>query len=192
MPETFNGDRNQYDRWKHKIMMYTEDLSPEEAMSTIMLYVTGPRVSRWKLAYCKNNRVGNMWNKMYKQFWKDLDDLFIDPNVARQALMRLQQCRMGTCEATEFFMEFEELASMAGFDVTKDPPHMLDILEHALPREWVRLWHDMNIVPTTYQEWKNRTCSIDTSQRKFQLTHPSTPTHVPIHRPLVMPYQLAY
>ena len=40
---------------------------------------------------------------------------------------------MGTCEATEFFTEFEELASMAGFNVTKDPPHMLDILEHTLP-----------------------------------------------------------
>ena len=91
-----------------------------------------------------------MWNKTYKQFWKDLDDLFVDPNVAHQALMRLQQCRMGTREATEFFTEFEELASMAGFDITKDPPHMLDILEHTLPQEWVRLWHDMNVVPTMY------------------------------------------
>ena len=100
---------------------------------------------------------------MYKKFWKDLDDLFVDPNMAHQALMRLQQCRMGTREATEFFTEFEKLASMAGFDVTKDPPHMLDILEHALPRKWVRLWHNMNVVPTTYQEWKNRTCSVDAS-----------------------------
>ena len=114
-------------------MMYTEDLLPEEAMSTIMSYITGPRISRWKLAYCKNNRIANLWNKTYKQFWKDLDDLFVDPNVAHQALMRLQQCHMGTHEATKFFIEFEELASMAGFDVTKDPPHMLDILEHTLP-----------------------------------------------------------
>ena len=118
-------------------MMYTEDLSPEEAMSTIMSYISGPRVSRWKLAYCKNNRISNIWNVMYKKFWKDLDDLFVDPNVARQALMRLQQCRMGTCKATEFFTEFEELASMAGFNVTKDLLHMLDILKHALPHEWV-------------------------------------------------------
>ena len=172
--------------------MYTEDLTPEEAMSTIMSYISGPRVSQWKLAYCKNNRGGNMWTITSKKFWKDLDELFVDPNVARQALMRLQQCRMGTREATEFFTEFEELASMAGFDVTKDPPHMLDILEHALPRTWVQLWHDMNVVPTTYQEWKNRTCSVDASRRKFQLTHPSAPTHVPVHRPPPTPYKPVY
>ena len=63
-------------------MMYTEDLLPEEAMSTIMSYISGPRVSRWKLAYCKNNRAGNSWNITSKKFWKDLDELFVDPNVA--------------------------------------------------------------------------------------------------------------
>ena len=63
-------------------MMYTEDLALEEAMSLIMSYVTRPRVNQWKLAYCKNNHVANLWNKLYKQFWKDLDNLFIDPNVA--------------------------------------------------------------------------------------------------------------
>ena len=135
-------------------MMYSEDLAPEEAMSLIMSYITRPRVNQWKLAYCKNNRVANLWNKSYKQFWKDLDKLFIDPNVACQALMRLQQCCMGSCEATEFFTEFEELASMAGFDVTKDLPRLLDILEHTLPHKWVQLWYNMNVTPTTYKEWK--------------------------------------
>ena len=85
-----------------------------------------------------------------QEILEGLRELFVDPNMAHQALMQLQQCRMGTRKATEFFTEFEELASMAGFDVTKDPPHMLDILEHALPREWVQLWHDMNVIPITY------------------------------------------
>ncbi|KAI0363020.1 hypothetical protein BV20DRAFT_915013, partial [Pilatotrama ljubarskyi] len=124
-------------------------------LSTIISFVRGERVEHWRQAFTKKHYIGGKWTfATVDDFWKELDKIFVDPNLAKTAQAWLEHCYMGNRPAVEFFQDFKELVDLAGFKTTD--PHVLDILQRNTRANIVQTIYASGNEPKDYDEWKVR------------------------------------
>ncbi|KAJ8456670.1 hypothetical protein ONZ51_g11984 [Trametes cubensis] len=93
-----------------------------------------------------------------------MHSIFIDLNLSQTAQAKLERLRMKGQEAQEFFTEFEQLCTQAGYDI--NAPMVLNILQQGIHPDIVnRLYWAFNAlginnIPNTYESWKSWVLAI--------------------------------
>lgn len=84
VPPVFNGDKNIYQEWKHKLVMFLDNpknkVKEEEQINIALSYMDGPNVVDWIQVYHNNhyNLIKSEWDQLWYQFIKELDATFLD------------------------------------------------------------------------------------------------------------------
>ncbi|KAI0643778.1 hypothetical protein C8Q79DRAFT_914916 [Trametes meyenii] len=160
-PDVFDGNKARYDAWKQQVQLYVGSMAKDRAITTMLSFIRGERVERWRQAFSKKHHHGGAWSfATTDAFWTELDKIFVDPNLAKTAQARLERCVMGNRTANEFFQEFEELVDLAEFKTTD--MHVVDILQRNARESIVNTIYASGNEPTDYEVWKTRISNIDT------------------------------
>jgi hypothetical protein len=141
-PPAFDGSRADYAKWRRAANIYlattTAPVAEHVAVMALLSYFNAGTAQMWADAYIdklteERENGDNDWSHVtVKQFWKDADAAFIDPEEARNAqheLERFQQARGLTAES--YFFKFEQLAKRAGYLYGHDE-YLISVLERNL------------------------------------------------------------
>ncbi|TFK79163.1 hypothetical protein K466DRAFT_467392, partial [Polyporus arcularius HHB13444] len=154
-PDLFNGDKTRYNAWKQQVQQYVGGLDKDRAITIVLSFVRGERVERWRQAFSRTWYQGGRWIFHDEaSFWLEVDRVYVDPNLAKTAQVRLEHCMMGNRAAADFFQEFEEHVSEAGF-YTSDT-HVLDLLQRNAKYDIVDRIYATGDEPVDYDDWKKR------------------------------------
>ena len=198
-PQTFDGTKSRYEYWKHTLQQYVAGMEKDRAISLILSYVQGPNVEAWKDALYVDKHRDNAWTfATVGEFWARMDSIFIDPNLSRTAQAKLERLRMKGQEAQEFFTEFEQLCTQAGYEI--DAPMVLNILQRGIRPDivdrlyWASNAPGINGIQNTYENWKSRVLAIvqNESIHKAVMSNrsfPSQSTHTQAPQPSRQPAQ---
>ncbi|KAM5530309.1 hypothetical protein V8D89_016024 [Ganoderma adspersum] len=128
----------------------------------------GPHVDHWRDALLKHHHQDGQWSfQTIIDFWIAADKAWVDPNIAQMAQARLESCYQGRRDALTFFQEFEELADLAGFEMTDK--HVVDTLQRNVAPWIVYMVYATGHGPQSYDEWKERIERIDSLWRKGEI-----------------------
>ena len=75
---------------------------------------------------------------------------------------KLEKLNQGNKPAKEFFQEFESLVTQAGFE--KEDKHILTLIRKNTRQEIIDKIYNGETLPTTYDEWKDKTKRHDTNR----------------------------
>ncbi|RPD71342.1 hypothetical protein L226DRAFT_438580, partial [Lentinus tigrinus ALCF2SS1-7] len=154
-PDTFDGTKARYDAWKQQVQLYVGSLDKNRAITTIISFVRGEHVERWRQSFTKKHHQGAHWDfATLADFWTELDGVYVDPNLAKTAQARLEQCFMGQREANDFFQDFEELVDQAGFQTSE--AHVIDLLQRNAKKSIIQTIYASGTNPADYDAWKKR------------------------------------
>ncbi|KAM5541659.1 hypothetical protein V8D89_004640 [Ganoderma adspersum] len=128
----------------------------------------GPHVDHWCDVLLKHHHQDGQWSfQTIIDFWIAADKAWVDPNIAQMAQARLESCYQGRRDALTFFQEFEELADLAGFEMTDK--HVVDTLQRNVAPWIVYIVYATGHGPQSYDEWKERIERIDSLWRKGEI-----------------------
>ncbi|KAI0730649.1 hypothetical protein C8Q76DRAFT_593951, partial [Earliella scabrosa] len=155
-PDAFDGtNKARYQPWKQQLQLHVGSMEKDRAITTVVSFIRGERIEHWREAFSKKHHQAGQWSfKDLAEFWEALDKVFVDPNLAKTAQVRLERCFMGNREANEFFLDFEELVEQAGFKTTDS--HVLDLLQRNTKRDIIQTIYASGSEPSNYDEWKKR------------------------------------
>ncbi|RDX50189.1 hypothetical protein OH76DRAFT_1349746 [Lentinus brumalis] len=164
-PDLFNGDKTRYNAWKQQVQQYVGGLDKDRAITIVLSFVRGERVERWRQAFSRTWYQGGRWIFHDEaSFWLEVDRVYVDPNLAKTAQVRLEHCMMGNRPAADFFQEFEEHVSEAGFYMSDT--HVLDLLQRNAKYDIVDRIYATGDEPVDYDDWKKRISNMDTLWRR--------------------------
>jgi Retrotransposon gag protein len=121
-----------------------------------------------KMEYLTSIRfLGYSW----AQFQIDVCDSFGDMDQAATAHMKIKDIKQRTT-VNEYIVQFEEYAALTGYnDAAK-----IDCLKSGLNSGILTKIYSSIPMPTTYEEWKERTSHFDRLYRELQAINPSSHT----------------
>lgn len=166
-PDVFDGNKLRYDAWKYSIRQYVDGVEKDRAISLILSYVRGEKVDLWKQALIDVNLENGSWLfGTMDRFWQELDSVFIDQNRRHTAQVQLEALKMGN-NAQDFFTEFEQLTTRAGFD--RDDEYVLNILQRNVTERYIASIYASDRLPATYDEWKTRVLQLAKQRALFDV-----------------------
>src|SRR3979490_2446355 len=120
--------------------------------------ITG-ELEAWKFSY-----------QSWEEFHTELLVTFHDPNKKEMAQQRLEQLRQGGRLAAEFFVEFEEHQSQAGYN---DEGYVALLKKNLSPQVVERIYA-LEAIPTMYDQWKSYALRFDSHLREYQAMRKGT------------------
>jgi len=100
----------------------------------------------------------------WEAFERLLKEHFDDPNEREHAQAKISSLKQGKKSADEFFVEFEDLMDLAGYN---DEAY-IHLLRDNLDKEVVRAIYHQREMPKTYAEWKEHATQIDRHIKEFE------------------------
>jgi hypothetical protein len=115
-------------------------------------YMKGGVAELWANAYVDNALDTNNWGT-WEEFLDKLACDFGNKEEPRRALEELGQLQQGKKTAAEYFLKFEQLASIAGIDVNRYP-NAIQYIEQNVQHVLIDQIYQSDNLPRNYQDYK--------------------------------------
>ena len=175
-PEPFDGSAEKIDIFLCELYLNFEDeaayfqVDHMRKICFALSYMKVKFAAQWASHITGELETGTRSYQSWEEFRTELLVTFHDPNKKEMAQRRLEQLRQGGRLATEFFVEFEEHRSQAGYN---DEGYIALLKKNLSPQvvEWI---YTLENIPTTYDQWKSYALCFDSHLRKYQATRKGT------------------
>jgi hypothetical protein len=104
----------------------------------------------------------------WTEFQTLLDASFVDANVVNTALRKLKNLVQGRTPALEYFLSFEYLLLVTGYDQTTHLDDLVELLEDNINPGIIDTIYCSETLLLTYDDWKTRIINIDNLYRRRQ------------------------
>lgn len=165
-PKDFDGDKELYEKWKMEMRLFLADhqINDDNRRSNIIVsYLRGPKVDAFVRILYNNSCVGGIWQMSSVRLWAILDEHYIDASLREKAQQKIEYIRQGNRSADDYIVEFEDLASQAGYTLSDE--HVIRLLKRGTSQNVVDQVYMSGNIPTTYVEWCTRIRGIDRNWR---------------------------
>jgi Retrotransposon gag protein len=169
-PEPFDGSAEKLDIFLRELYLnFEDDMSYFDAdhmrkVRFALSYMKAKFAARWASHIIGELEAGTRTYKDWNEFRTQLLMAFKDPNKKEAAQWRLEQLKQGTRPATEFFVEFEELKSLAKYNDER----YIALLKRNLSPQVVERIYTLENIPTSYEQWKSYALRFDGHLREYQ------------------------
>ena len=113
-PTEFNGDKTKFKAWFRQIGLYIRDnrelKTNEQKINLLMSYMRGDEVDGWvENFYDQHYTEANLdigddpWDISYSKTRKELQERFMDANLAHQAQIKIESLYQGSGMVEDFF-----------------------------------------------------------------------------------------
>ncbi|KAF9794431.1 hypothetical protein IEO21_11197 [Rhodonia placenta] len=122
-PKDFDGDKESYEKWKMEMRLFLADhqINDDNRRSNIIVsYLRGPKVDTFVRILYNNNCIGGIWQMSSMRLWAILDEHYIDASLREKAQQKIEYIRQGNRSADDYIVEFEDLASQAGYTLSDE------------------------------------------------------------------------
>jgi hypothetical protein len=140
-------------------------------------YMKGGEAELWANAYVDRALEDNDWG-MWEAFLDQLAKDFGSTKEPRKALEEMGKLAQGKWTAAEYFLKFEQLASVVGMDVNRYPNATLYI-EKNIHHVLINQLYQSDVPPQNYQDYKRRVIAMD-EMRRCQDAHRTYPQATPV------------
>jgi hypothetical protein len=141
-------------------------------------YMKGGAAELWTNAYVDNALETNDW-RTWEEFLDRLARDFRNKEEPRRALEELGRLQQGKQTAAEYFLKFEQLASIAGIDVNRYL-NAIQYIERNVQHALIDQIYQSDNPPGNYQDYKWRITVMDEMRRCQEMYkgggRPSQPT----------------
>lgn len=107
---------------------------------------------------------GPSWTQGYTQFWKDLEEQFMDANQRRQAQIQIEIMTQGTGTAEDYFEKLNTLVHQAGYQ--HNDQYVLKTIEMNVNHAIIDRVYASGDIPSTYKDWTNVVTNLDSLWRR--------------------------
>jgi hypothetical protein len=104
----------------------------------------------------------------WTEFQTLLDASFVDVNVVNTARRKLKNLMQGRTPALEYFLSFEYLLLVAGYDQTTHLNNLVELLEDNVNPGIIDTIYRSETLLRTYDDWKTRIINIDNLYHRRQ------------------------
>ncbi|KAF9814621.1 hypothetical protein IEO21_04984 [Rhodonia placenta] len=122
-PKDFDGNKELYEKWKMEMRLFLADHQINDdnrRCNIIVSYLRGPKVDAFVRILYNNNCMGGIWQVSSPELWAILDEHYIDASLREKAQQKIEYIRQGNQSANNYIVEFEGLASQAGYMLADD------------------------------------------------------------------------
>jgi hypothetical protein len=169
-PEPFDGTPEKLDIFIRELYLnFEEDAAYFNAdhmrkIRFALSYMKAKFAAQWASRITGELEAGTRTYKDWDTFRTQLLTAFRDPNKKEAAQRRLEQLKQGTKPAAEFFVEFEENKSLAGYN----DEGYIALLKRNLSSQVLERIYALETIPTTYDQWKLYALRFDSHLREYQ------------------------
>ncbi|EED85442.1 predicted protein [Postia placenta Mad-698-R] len=117
-PKDFDGDKELYEKWKMEMRLFIADhqISDDNRKTNVIVsYIRGPKVDAFVRILYNTNCAGGYWQISSTELWNILDEHYVDASLKEKAQQKIEYIRQGSRSADDYIVEFEDLASQAGY-----------------------------------------------------------------------------
>jgi hypothetical protein len=172
-PSMFNGDKEEFEDWRRKVITYLSDLRNnvkrgDEKINITLSYMEGKEVRGW---------IKNLWNQHFDEdigrwtiswgtFLEYLDKQYLDFGLEQKARQQFSLLEQRSNErVAEFFTRLEVIASTADYDTEDD--HVIQKINEVVDSSIIdSIYNNSEVLPSTYEQWKTRCINLDESRRR--------------------------
>jgi len=168
-PHDYDGSVATFDRFMRELRAnFAADPKAFESVRGRIIFAlscmaTG-KAERWANRMEKRVFNGRFTVTTWEAFESLLKEHFDDPNEREHAQTKIGSLKQGKKSADEFFVEFEDLMDLAGYN---DEAY-IHLLCDNLDKEVVRAIYYQRAMPKTYAEWKEHAIQIDRHIKEFE------------------------
>ncbi|KAF9794506.1 hypothetical protein IEO21_11187 [Rhodonia placenta] len=122
-PKDFDGDKEVHEKWKMEMRLFLADHQINDdnrRCNIIVSYLRGPKVDTFVRILYLNDCIGRVWQVSSTALWQILDEHYIDASLKEKAQQKIKYIRQGNRLADEYIVDFEDLASQAGYTLGDD------------------------------------------------------------------------
>jgi hypothetical protein len=172
LPDVFDGRKENYRQfWRQFGLFLTanrEEFKEKESMIWFTLsYMKGGAAELWANAYMDHALETNDWGT-WEEFLDKLAWDFGNKEEPWKALEELGRLQQGKKTAVEFFLKFEQLASIARVDVNRYP-NSIQYIEWNVQHILIDQIYQSDNPPRNYQEYKRRLIVMDEMRRCHEI-----------------------
>jgi hypothetical protein len=169
LPDPFNGKKEVYRRFCRQLGLFltanrSEFKEKESMIQFALSYMKGGEVELWANSYINKALEENDWGT-WETFLDSLAKDFGNTEEPRCALEDMGKLVQGKRTASEYFLCFKQLASLARVDVNRYPNAILYVkknIQYAL----IDQLYQSDTPPTNYQDYKRRIIAMDEMRRR--------------------------
>src|SRR3979490_1049947 len=178
-PEPFDGSAEKIDIFLRELYLNFEDEASYfqvyhmRKVRFALSYMKDRLAAQWASRMRGELEVGEHSHENWEAFSVALLATFHDPNKKETAQLRLEQLKQGGKPAAEFFVEFEEHRSQAGYNDEGYVP----LLKKNLSPQVVERIYALEAIPTMYDQWKSYALRFDSHLREYQAMRKGTIEH---------------
>jgi hypothetical protein len=176
-PEPFDGSPEKLDIFLRELYLNFEDDAAyfdADHMRKIrfaLSYMKAKFAAQWASRITGELESGTRHYEEWEEFRTQLLAAFRDPNKKEAAQQKLDGLKQGTRPAAEFFVEFEEYKTLAGYN----DEGYIALLKKNLSSQVLERIYTLETIPTTYDQWKSYALRFDSHLREYQALKGRTP-----------------
>ena len=169
-PEPFDGAPEKLDIFLRELYLnFEEDAAYFSAdhmckIHFALSYMKAKFAAQWASRIMGELEAGTHTYEDWDTFRAQLLTAFRDLNKKEAAQRRLDQLKQGTRLAAEFFVEFEEHKSLAGYN----DEGYIALLKRNLSSQVLERIYALETIPSTYDQWKSYALQFDSHLREYQ------------------------
>ena len=114
----------------------------------------------------------------WDQFWTVADEVFNPPNTQNNTALNLDQLQQGRLSAEEFFIEFNMLARIAGYDDVQFDLLKIRLANQRLNKSLVANIHNTTTLPKTWEDYRARAVALDNNWRIGRASRPANALNI--------------
>jgi hypothetical protein len=173
-PKPFNGDKATYWSFRRSLDQcfrakpekYPEE-PPEARILFALSYMQEGLAEQWANHFYDAATVAEAI-PAWPDFVKQLDVSFTDANTVNIARKKLRNLVQGRTPAMEYFLNFEYLLLVAGYDHKTHLDDLVELLEDNVNPGIIDTIYHSETLPATYDAWKARIINVDNLYRRRQ------------------------
>ncbi len=171
-PEIFTGDKTKFSTFLRqlKLNFVADSASFANDQAKIIYALSFMRdntAGAWSEAFIDEAISKNSWDK-WSEFEAKLTKSFGDPNEHRNAQDSLDSLRQGKRTAEDYFLEFDQLARIAGYATGHDD-ELIRVLEKNVNPSLIDKVYNAETLPTTYDQWRTKIIALDQLARRREM-----------------------
>ena len=169
-PNDYNGSEAKYDSWKRQVRIYVlankasfaSDL--DRVLVALSFMKTGKANRFAQAAFDNIIEEPAEWLGDWKSFWEQMDAAFLPADAKADAARDLNAWKQDQLSADEYFIEFDMLATRAGYSASAFDPFKIRLAMENLNRGLVRNLH-LQDVPSDWESFKTAAARMDRNYR---------------------------
>jgi hypothetical protein len=176
-PDHYDGNPDTYITWRRRMRTYlrgnrTEIRSNYDAALCILSHLTKGRARNFgdvmtvQLDLIDPEGFDKLYS--YESYWEKIDAYFESKTKKADAYLKLQNLSQGSMTAQDYFLEFDSLAQLAGYENVLFDEMKILLAESKLNRGLVRSIYLTKDIPTTWEKFKDVATILDANFRTLQ------------------------